>query len=572
MRYTILILFALALSCREEECKPKPSNCFTMIKISDALPVQFYLNGQPSFNEKIEQGIEHHCFFQPFNEDDVINTQVYGEDSYRLEVMDDNDIRIALLDFDRTGNAHGKSFKPEDLGINNQMIRLNILKAILDTAWTVRSSAADNNWRAIAYGNGIFVAVSTTGSGNRVMTSPDGITWTIQSTPQNNSWRSVAFGAGLFVAVSSGGTNRVMTSPDGVTWTLRTQSVSAFFTSVCYGNGQFVAVSSSTDGMTSPDGINWTTRTLQNKIWQSVVYGDGLYVAVGGSVDANQVQTSPDGITWTLRATPIVAGTTLTKVEFGAGIFVAIDGGGTVVTSDDGITWASNTALAAFDDAVIGYGGGKFIALNGLPVSVTNGVAISSDGINWTFSDLPDTNAKLAVAYGEETFVAVGGAGTGDRVITLGNTYTLEAYTDLLDIQTSHKHTNLLQYSNETDFAGLIYEGITPTPSFGIRVTSKFFKRRNPQEDESESLSDGSVVKLLGTAKKQRLLQVEPAPPYMHDKLTLILQHNTIYLDNRAWIKEESYELEELDEYSAMSLGKAWLTQASDNYVTNPFS
>ena len=27
-----------------------------MIKISDALPVQFYLNGEPSFNEKIEQG------------------------------------------------------------------------------------------------------------------------------------------------------------------------------------------------------------------------------------------------------------------------------------------------------------------------------------------------------------------------------------------------------------------------------------------------------------------------------------------------------------------------------------
>ena len=47
--------------------------------------------------------------------------------------------------------------------------------------------------------------------------------------------------------------------------------------------------------------------------------------------------------------------------------------------------------------------------------------------------------------------------------------------------------------------------------------------------------------------------------PYMHDKLTLILQHNTIYLDNRAWIKEESYELEELDEYSAMNIGKAWL-------------
>ena len=53
----------------------KPQTVFTMFKLSDALPVQFYLDGQPSFNEKIEQGIEHHCFFQPFNEDDPIKTK-----------------------------------------------------------------------------------------------------------------------------------------------------------------------------------------------------------------------------------------------------------------------------------------------------------------------------------------------------------------------------------------------------------------------------------------------------------------------------------------------------------------
>ena len=37
--------------------------------------------------------------------------------------------------------------------------------------WTSRTSAADNDWRSVTYGNGLFVAVSTTGSGNRVMTS-----------------------------------------------------------------------------------------------------------------------------------------------------------------------------------------------------------------------------------------------------------------------------------------------------------------------------------------------------------------------------------------------------------------
>jgi len=37
--------------------------------------------------------------------------------------------------------------------------------------WTIRTSAADNAWNGITYGNGLFVAVSATGTGNRVMTS-----------------------------------------------------------------------------------------------------------------------------------------------------------------------------------------------------------------------------------------------------------------------------------------------------------------------------------------------------------------------------------------------------------------
>ena len=57
------------------------------------------------------------------------------------------------------------------------------------------------------------MAVSATGSGDRVMTSPDGITWTIRSSAAANSWYSVTFGNNLFVAVSNTGSgDRVMTS------------------------------------------------------------------------------------------------------------------------------------------------------------------------------------------------------------------------------------------------------------------------------------------------------------------------------------------------------------------------
>jgi hypothetical protein len=37
--------------------------------------------------------------------------------------------------------------------------------------WTSRTSASENNWTSITYGDGLFVAVSSTGTGDRVMTS-----------------------------------------------------------------------------------------------------------------------------------------------------------------------------------------------------------------------------------------------------------------------------------------------------------------------------------------------------------------------------------------------------------------
>ena len=59
--------------------------------------------------------------------------------------------------------------------------------------WTIQTSAADNSWRSVTYGNGLFVAVASFATGNRVMTSPDGITWTIQTSAADNEWRSVTW-------------------------------------------------------------------------------------------------------------------------------------------------------------------------------------------------------------------------------------------------------------------------------------------------------------------------------------------------------------------------------------------
>ena len=206
--------------------------------------------------------------------------------------------------------------------------------------WTIRTSAADNSWRSVCYGNGLFVAVASIGTGNRVMTSPDGINWTTRTSVVDNSWRSVCYGNGLFVAVAINGVgNRVMTSPDGINWTIRTSAADNSWYSVCYGNGLFVAVAYSGVGnrvMTSPDGINWTIRTsAADNPWRSVCYGNGLFVAVANTGTGNRVMTSPDGINWTIRTS--AADNTWYFVCYGNGLFVAVadtGAGNRVMTAD----------------------------------------------------------------------------------------------------------------------------------------------------------------------------------------------------------------------------------------------
>ena len=175
--------------------------------------------------------------------------------------------------------------------------------------WITRTSVADNTWSSVAWGNGMFVAVAGSGTGNRVMTSPDGITWTLRSSAADNNWNSVTWGgpAGqeTFVAVAGTGTgDRVMTSPDGITWTTRASASDNSWSSVTWGGpaGQetFVAVAISGTGdrvMTSPDGITWTPQTSAvDNFWYSVAWGgptgQETFVAVAINGTGNRVMTS----------------------------------------------------------------------------------------------------------------------------------------------------------------------------------------------------------------------------------------------------------------------------------------
>jgi hypothetical protein len=266
------------------------------------------------------------------------------------------------------------------------------------STWVLRNTPADNDWLSVTHGmidtsttatpTGTlvpgFVAVSfdgdnIDGANRQVMTSPDGITWTGRAASQPAGWRAVTYGMidssttatpnGTripgFVAVGQLGP--VMTSPDGITWTNRvTGNQGTDLYGVAYGNGRFVAVSNSFKKlMTSTDGITWTfpfNAVADAGRWFSVAYGNGRFVAVG----QGNVMTSTDGETWTAGSLPANAGQFWQEVTYGNGLFVAVSGDGTVqvITSTDGITWASQTKASANFWTSVTYGTGKFVAVS----------------------------------------------------------------------------------------------------------------------------------------------------------------------------------------------------------------
>lgn len=290
---------------------------------------------------------------------------------------------------------------------------------------SIQTDIQNNSWYNVAYGNGLFFAVSGTGTGTRVITSPDGINWTTRTSAADNLWRSVVYGNGMYVAVAASGTgNRAMSSPDGINWTIRTTPADNSWHSVTWGNNLFVAVSFTGTGdrvMTSPDGITWTSRVNPvDNSWYGVTFGNNLFVAVAWDGSGNRVMTSPDGINWTIRSSS--SDSVWYDVAFGNNLFVAVSSGGaqSIMTSPDGINWTNRSVSISRNWHSITYGGGLFVAV---AFSGTgNRVMTSSDGITWTASSTPADNSWRGNAYGNGIYVAVSTDGSSHIMYSTNGT------------------------------------------------------------------------------------------------------------------------------------------------------
>jgi hypothetical protein len=202
--------------------------------------------------------------------------------------------------------------------------------------WTLRSIPQSTliedhrGWRSVAFGNGVFVVVTDRRFDEKppsdppypvdlVMNSPDGITWQFRNAATSADWYSVAFGDGLFVAVSLDG--EVMTSPDGIDWAARTAATAAMWHSVAFGDGLWVAVALDGALMTSGELVVPTPTTADSGTRVTVTCAPESLVA-GATVTCTITDGDPGiDILWRAAADAAFAETGVTLDASGSGQF-----------------------------------------------------------------------------------------------------------------------------------------------------------------------------------------------------------------------------------------------------------
>lgn len=263
------------------------------------------------------------------------------------------------------------------------------------------------------------------------------------------------------------------------------------------------------------------------------------------------VNTGP-GPSWTPGAAPTVSlpGSSTITDEIAGGAVAASDGEFTFAYDLD---LSDGVGASGIDLWVVLYNAGVQVGTNNHSITSADGNKIGT--IEVTSSDIPDEVRIYMINQVGSVTVTVNSF-EPDGVVPDIPLYK----SDCLDIREVHECTNLVTYSNSKDFDGIPYSSGSPALFFNKRVPSVFFHERPIQQDFSTS-DVSSVVKLTSNIKKQRMFETDYMPYHEHYKLIKIFEHQSVFIDNKYWIKEEEYEINEGN--------KRWPVKSAGCYLTD---
>lgn len=255
-----------------------------------------------------------------------------------------------------------------------------------------------------AYGNGIYVAVDTNGSG-AVIYSSDGQNWssTYISTGVYNFWTNIVFVNGLFYTIDQAG--NTATTANATSWSYNTSYINntyiTTFSNIAYGNNVFVTVGTNTinlsAGFISRDGINWSAITLPRAgYWGPVVYGGGYFLVI--DVLTLYTAYSLNGTDWYLGANLPSNSNGWTSLGYANGVFMVVANGGNIAayTTNNGISWNTVSILNQSYTGVV-YGNNKLLAV-GTTTTVYTKMTTLNKNLNNQTTQIPSFSSIRTVS------------------------------------------------------------------------------------------------------------------------------------------------------------------------------
>ncbi len=236
---------------------------------------------------------------------------------------------------------------------------------------TPTNPAAPADLNAVQYSGSGIVAV---GNGGTILYSTNGTDWTAQASGTTADLYGIgSVSVGGFIAVGKAGT--VLNGAAGTAWIPGTSGTTADLYAATFGVDRYVAVGAGGTIITTNDGLNWTAQNSgTTAALRSIAYG---------------------AVSSTSSGTTVITNT-----------YVAVGAGGTVLTSNDTLSWTARGPLGTGDLMAVVYGG-QFIA-----VGKSGAIFTSPDGITWTSRTSNTTQDLTAIARTRLGYTAVGEAGT----------------------------------------------------------------------------------------------------------------------------------------------------------------
>ncbi len=114
----------------------------------------------------------------------------------------------------------------------------------------------------------------------------------------------------------------------------------------------------------------------------------------------------------------------------------------------------------------------------------------------------------------------------------------IEYESDPFRVKTAHECSIQLNWSNNENAYGFDYTGLTFSPS--LRITGKKWMPKYSKDKEVFKDSIGNRTILRSDTSKVEILIVDEVPEYVHDALSIGIEHDTFEIDAIEYVVEET--------------------------------